>query len=192
MNKRSEILSAGQTLIGQKGFNAVGLAEILKSAGVPKGSFYHFFASKDAYGVAMLDSYFESYHAEMDQVFAKPGLTAAERLMLYFANWRENQTLNGCEGRCLAVKLGAEVSDFSEPMRAALNAGTKGIVARLTAAIDAGNADGSLKAMGECRALALNLYSLWVGASVMVKISRTEDPFVFALAQTRKTLGMGA
>ena len=190
MDKRSEILSAGQALIGQKGFSAVGLAEILKSAGVPKGSFYHFFVSKDAYGVAMLDRYFERYHAEMDQVFAKPGLTAAERIMLYFANWRESQTLDQCAGRCLAVKLGAEVSDFSKPMRAALNTGTDETVTRLAAAIDAGQADGSLTVEGDSRALALNLYSLWVGASVMVKISRTEDPFAFAFAQTRTTLGI--
>lgn len=190
MDKRSDILSAGHALIGQKGFSAVGLAEILKSASVPKGSFYHFFASKDAYGVAMLDSYFESYHAEMDQVFGKPGLTAAERLMLYFADWREKQTLNGCQGRCLAVKLGAEVSDISEPMRAALNAGTEGIIARLGSVIDAGQVDGSLAVEVDSHALALTLYSLWVGASVMVKISRTEEPFAFVLAQTRAILGI--
>ena len=92
----------------------------------------------------MIDNYFENYHAKMDQIFGEPGLNAGEQLMLYFANWRESQTLNGRQGRCLAVKLGAEVSDVSEPMRAALNIGTEAIIARLGAAIDAGQADGSL------------------------------------------------
>ena len=78
-DSRSTILATGQRIMSRKGFSAVGLTEILKDAGVPKGSFYHYFASKDAFGEAMLSAYFEDYHGDMDVLFAKPGLTAAER-----------------------------------------------------------------------------------------------------------------
>lgn len=177
-------------LIGRKGFNAVGLTEILKSAGVPKGSFYHFFESKDAFGVALLEEYFEEYHADMDRIFSRQGLTAAEQLMLYFADWLENQTSGDCQGRCLAVKLGAEVSDISEQMREALKAGTEGIVMRLATAIRNGKSDGSLSTEPPEPALAANLYHLWLGASIMVKISRSRAPLDTALAHTRLTLGL--
>ena len=40
--------------MGRKGYSGVGLTEILTAAGVPKGSFYHYFASKDAFGEAMV------------------------------------------------------------------------------------------------------------------------------------------
>jgi TetR/AcrR family transcriptional repressor of nem operon len=63
---RSTILAAGQRIIGRKGFSAVGLTEILDGAGVPKGSFYHYFKSKDAFGEALLNAYFEDYLAEID------------------------------------------------------------------------------------------------------------------------------
>lgn len=140
---RSTILATGRRVMGAKGFSAVGLSEILGEAGVPKGSFYHYFGSKDAFGEAMLDAYFEDYLREMDLVVTKPGLTGAERLMLYFANWRETQGAMDCQGRCLTVKLAAEVSDLSETMRRGLKAGTDGVIARLAAMIGAGVDDGS-------------------------------------------------
>lgn len=188
---RSVILATGQRIMSRKGFSGVGLAEILTDAGVPKGSFYHYFASKDAFGEAMLSAYFESYHAEMDELFAKAGLTGAERLMLYFAAWRENQAAADCQGRCLAVKLGAEVADLSEPMRLALKAGTDGIISRMAEAIGAGVADRSLSVAGPAADLAAALYALWLGASVRVKIVRTAEPFEAALRSTRSLLGVG-
>jgi len=60
---RENILATGQRLMAGKGFSAVGLNEILADAGVPKGSFYHYFGSKDAFGEALLEHYFEAYLA---------------------------------------------------------------------------------------------------------------------------------
>lgn len=187
---RSAILATGRQIMSQKGFSAVGLTEILGGAGVPKGSFYHYFASKDAFGEAMLEAYFDEYLGEIDIILAKPGLTGAERLMVYFANWRESQSAFDCQGRCLAVKLGAEVSDLSEPMRLALKAGTKGIIDRLTTMIEVGIADGSLVVPDAPGGVAASLYHQWLGASVMVKIVRTHDPFETTLQSTRRMLGM--
>jgi TetR/AcrR family transcriptional repressor of nem operon len=187
---RAVILATGQRIMSQKGFSAVGLTEILSNAGVPKGSFYHYFGSKDAFGEAMLAAYFEQYLADMDALMAKPGLTGAERLMMYFAMWRENQGAYDCQGRCLAVKLGAEVSDLSEVMRVALKAGTNGIIARMKTMVDGGIDDGSVHIDGASNDMAAALYYQWLGASVMVKIVRTHDPFETALQVTRRMLGL--
>lgn len=187
---RNTILAAGQTIMARKGFSAVGLTEILKAADVPKGSFYHYFASKDAFGEAMLVAYFAAYHAGMDEVFARPGLTMAERLMSYWSDWRATQGADDCQGRCLAVKLGAEVADLSEAMRLALKAGTGGIISRLEAAIEAGVADRSLSTTQAPRELAAALYQMWLGASVMAKIVRTQEPFETATQATRRLLGL--
>lgn len=189
---RSVILATGQAIMSRRGFSAVGLTEILTGAGVPKGSFYHYFGSKDAFGEAMLTDYFEDYLGEVDAILAKPGLTGAERLMVYFANWREAQGAFDCQGRCLAVKLGAEVSDLSEPMRLALKTGTTGIIERLAVMIEAGLMDGSLDVADSPADVAASLYHQWLGASVMVKILRTNDPFETVLQATRRTLGIAS
>jgi TetR/AcrR family transcriptional repressor of nem operon len=185
---RDNILAVGQRIMSGKGFSAVGLNEILTEAKVPKGSFYHYFDSKDAFGEALLSNYFEDYLAELDAVMDQPGLTMAQRLLNYFDMWRANQSFLDCQGKCLAVKLAAEVADLSEAMRAVLNQGTSGIIARLTAAIERGVDDGSLSVDDTPRHVAESLYQLWLGASVMVKIVRGTAPFDSAMASTRQML----
>lgn len=185
---RQKILASGRRTMGGKGFSGVGLNEVLAAAGVPKGSFYHYFASKEAFGEALLQDYFDEYLAEMDQIFRAPGQTKAQQLEAYFAAWMDNQSFDNCQGKCLAVKLGAEVADLSPAMRAALKDGTDGIIARLARAIETGAAEGSLQAGSDAAALAQSLYQLWLGASIMVKIVRTAQPFDNAMRTTRQVL----
>lgn len=185
---RGNILATGQRIMAGKGYSAVGLNEILASAGVPKGSFYHYFGSKDAFGEALLQAYFEDYLAELDATLAQPGLTVAQRLMKYWASWQETQSFYDCQGKCLAVKLGAEVADLSEAMRLSLKQGTSGIVERLARAIEAGAAEGSLSIDGDAGSTAQSLYQLWLGASLMVKIVRNTQPFETAVMTTRQIL----
>jgi TetR/AcrR family transcriptional repressor of nem operon len=185
---REKILATGQRIMGGKGFSAVGLNEVLASAGVPKGSFYHYFASKEAFGEAMLEAYFQDYLADMDRMLRQAGGTAAQRLEHYFQAWEHNQSFEDCQGKCLAVKLGAEVSDLSEAMRASMKRGTAGIVTHLSQAIEAGMADGSLSVDDPPSDVAQSLYQLWLGASVMVKIVRNVEPFHKAMTTTRQIL----
>ena len=53
---------------------------VLTAAEVPKGSFYHYFGSKEAFGQALLERYFELYLAAMDELLSRPALTGAQRL----------------------------------------------------------------------------------------------------------------
>lgn len=170
-----------------KGFSAVGLSEILTAAGVPKGSFYHYFASKDAYGEALLDSYFRAYLADLDESLAQPG-TMAERLVSYWRRWQETQSYSDYQGKCLAVKLGAEVVDLSEGMRLALDRGTSAVIERLRGAIVVGVAEGSLAIDDDPQDVARGLYQLWLGASLMAKIVRDTQPFQTATMTTRQLL----
>lgn len=185
---RENILATGQRIMAAKGFSAVGLNEILVTAGVPKGSFYHYFGSKDAFGEALLEAYFEDYLAQLDTTLAQPGLTMAQRLLNYWQGWQATQSVFDCQGKCLAVKLGAEVADLSEAMRLALKRGTAGIISRLGSAIAAGAAEGSLTIYSDADTTAHSLYQLWLGASLMVKIVRTMEPFDSALVTTRQIL----
>ncbi|MGW4033159.1 TetR/AcrR family transcriptional regulator [Streptomyces sp. NPDC004838] len=185
---RRSILDAAQRIMVHKSFSAVGINEVLTTAGVPKGSFYHYFGSKDAFGEAMLRAYFADYFADMDRTLNAPGLTSAERLMNYWQLWHDTQSLDDCQGKCLAVKLGAEVADLSESMRLALKEGTTGIIDRIESAIVSGAQDGSLTVTGDARATAQVLYDMWFGASVMAKIHRDTAPFDTTMTVTRQLL----
>jgi TetR/AcrR family transcriptional repressor of nem operon len=185
---REHIVAVGQRIMSGKGFSAVGLNEVLTTAGVPKGSFYYYFASKDAFGVALLEKYFEDYLAELDATLQRADVTMAEGLVGYFDRWRSNQLQSDCHGKCLVVKLGAEVADLSEPMRLTLRQGTAGIVARLASAIERGQAERSLAVDDQPGSVAESLYQLWLGASVMAKITRDALPFDAAMRTTKDVL----
>jgi TetR/AcrR family transcriptional repressor of nem operon len=185
---RDNILAVGQKTMASKGFSAVGLNEILTAAGVPKGSFYYYFASKDAFGVALLEKYFADYLAEIDDILQQQGITMAQGLVRYFDKWRGNQLFSDCQGKCLVVKLGAEVADLSEAMRLTLKQGTAGIITRLAGAIERGIAEGSLAVDGPAGATAESLYQLWLGASIMAKITRDASPFDAAMRTTQQVL----
>ncbi|MDV5141966.1 TetR/AcrR family transcriptional regulator [Chimaeribacter arupi] len=187
---QQRILETGNRIMAAKGFSAVGLNEILTAASVPKGSFYNYFSSKEAFGEALLDNYFEEYLADMDALFSRQDLTAAQRLLAYFQQWRDNQSFEECQGKCLAVKLGAEVADLSEAMRTSLQRGTEAITRHMAEVMKAGISDGSLHPEGNPDEMAQSLYQLWLGASVMVKISRNTQPFDAAMAATRQWLNL--
>lgn len=185
---RRSILAVGQQIMAHKGFSGVGINEILTTAGVPKGSFYHYFGSKEAFGEALLAGYFETYLADIDRTLARDELNWAQRLLAYFEAWKDTQSVLDCQGKCLAVKLGAEVADLSETMRRAMQQGTQGIVARLAAAIEAAQSERSVTSTGSATELAESLYQLWIGASILAKVERSPQPFDAALASTRRLL----
>lgn len=175
--------------MNRRGFSGVGLNEILNASDVPKGSFYHYFVSKEDFGKALLERYFKTYLAAMDDIIARDNLTGAEKLIAYWTRWLESQTAHDPQSKCLVVKLAAEVSDLSEAMRRVLLNGTGQITARIAEMIEAGTEDGSLDIGGQPHHVAASLYHSWLGASLLAKITRDDTPLRAAMTETRNTLG---
>lgn len=187
---RERILSTGQALILGKGFSALGLSEILSAAAVPKGSFYHYFQSKEGFGVAMLERYFADYQIRTNQILLNEAVPARERLINYFAVWQQQAESSACHKLCLAVKLAAEVSDLSEAMRLALTAGMQGITQKIAVVLQEVQRDGHISAEVNTAELAEFLYATWVGASLLSKVHLQMRPMEVAMQQTKKILGI--
>ena len=183
---RQHILETGHSIMASKGFSGVGLNEILQTAGVPKGSFYHYFKSKEHFGQSLLEEYFRSYLGTMAELFAARDVPAKARLMEYWQAWLVNFCTPGST-QCLVVKLSAEVADLSETMRITLRDGTDRVMTSIAGCIEAGLDDGSLPPM-DARATATLLYELWLGASLLTKLHRNSEPLEQALTMTRRLL----
>ncbi|MGP5203345.1 TetR family transcriptional regulator [Psychrobacter aquimaris] len=187
---KAHLLATGYQLIAKKGFTAVGLKQILDTAGVPKGSFYHYFASKEAFGEAIINHYFSLYKARLDIIDAQD-VSAQQKLYDYFQNWYDTQQ-NGCDHeKCLVVKLSAEVADMSETMRKALDAGYQQTTMWLAEQIKAGWTDGSVPRHDNISAesMAKRWYFAWLGASLMAKISQTNTPLAEIWHMTTTQMG---
>ncbi|MDX1299113.1 MAG: TetR/AcrR family transcriptional regulator [Pseudomonas sp.] len=180
---RQHLLDTGHRMMVVKGFTGVGLNEILQAASVPKGSFYHYFKSKEQYGQSLLEDYFRTYLASMDERFAVTGNTARERLMGYWQKWLDSYCEPCDEQKCLVVKLSAEVADLSESMRLTLRDGADQIIVRIADCIAQGQRDGSLP-QGDAYRTATALYQLWLGASLLSKLHRNSRSLENAMATT--------
>lgn len=185
IDTRQHLLDCGQQLIAAKGFVGVGLSEILGRAEVPKGSFYHYFGSKELYGNALLETYFADYLARLDVLFGQAGTTGAERLNHYLQRWMETQCCDDASTKCLIVKLAAEISDLSDAMRSTMRQGTDSILERLAQCIAAGQVDGSICRSWPPASAALWLYETWLGASLLAKLRRDDSALEAALQATR-------
>ncbi|WP_024301617.1 TetR/AcrR family transcriptional regulator [Pseudogulbenkiania sp. MAI-1] len=186
---REHILSTGEDLIYGLGFTALGLTELLKTAGVPKGSFYHYFESKEDFGVELLARYFDNYDATMRALLTDPANgTGRTRLLAYFQRWMDCANTGPHLSRCLVVKMAGEVCDLSEPMREQLIAGMNRVTARLAEGIRAAVADGSLAPVDDAEGLAEALYSAWLGAALRVKVLRDPSCLERLLIDTKRRL----
>lgn len=184
---RQHILDIGYRLIVSKGFSSVGLTEILKSAGIPKGSFYCYFKSKEQFGEKIIESYFSDYLVALEKIFRPRGSSAYIRLMEYWQHWIETQSNSCVDQKCLVVKLSAEVADLSEPMRLALLSGSSLVVERIAQCIEAGINDGSIAKVDPSMTSNL-LYNMWLGATLMGKLQRNADGLQQAMLTTTSIL----
>ena len=187
-SNKEHILTTGRGLVAQRGFAGMGLNELLKSASVPKGSFYHYFSSKEDFGCKLLEQYLLQYLTRLDEILNTDSHDVRARLMYYWSAWISTQTSGDARAQCLIVKVGAEISDVSDEMRGILEVGTRQIGARISQAIAEGQVDGSISNAVQPDLLGTALYEMWLGASLMAKLSRTRAPFQNAMKTTELLL----
>ena len=182
---RSQILTTGRRLTAKQGYTGVGLSTLLKEAGIPKGSFYHYFASKEAYGCALLSEFMTEYSLRLNASLTHPDMDARSRFLTYFEGWREKQLSPNLEDRCLVVKLSAEVADLSENMSSILQKGVSDIIAHLAQTLEQGEDEGTIASLQDPRALAEMIYHMWLGASLVASISHSDGALNSAMDATR-------
>ncbi len=187
---RQQILNTAQQIILGKGFSAVGLNEILKTANVPKGSFYHYFESKEQFGCALLEHYFEQYLQSLNAQLQINEHAAIERLFAYFERWRMTQCDDTSTDRCLVVKLSGEVTDLSENMRLSLKQGTQQIIELLSSCIQEAIDNHEIVTDFDAKELAEELYYLWLGATLITKVNHTSSALDLAMNLTRTKLAI--
>lgn len=187
---RQHILNTSFKLVLHKGFVGVGLQEILTTCGVPKGSFYYYFSSKEAFGCALLQQYLADYKVKIDQLILQEERSAYARLVALWQAWIDDPCHNdgGWAENCLIVKLAAEVSDLSEDMRQILNFGVTKLTERIANLLSDGQQDGSIPQHIEPEKMAQTMYQLWLGAALLAKLALNKQPLYLALETTQQLL----
>ncbi len=116
--KADAILNTGMELMWSKGYNATSVNDIVKAAGIPKGSFYFYFDSKEDFALKAIDKYFENHFGPAMKVLNDESFTPKERL-LNFYEFRANTLREElhCKMGCMCCNLANEMAEHNEEIR---------------------------------------------------------------------------
>lgn len=114
---KTEIIRAGLGMIARQGFNSTGIDAVLKRAGVPKGSFYHYFSSKQDFGLRVLDHFAEGIEGIFASFLEDSTVSPLTRLRNCVESLAVRFEANNCSIGCLAANLGQEMADQNEEFR---------------------------------------------------------------------------
>ncbi|MFE0406627.1 TetR/AcrR family transcriptional regulator [Streptomyces nigra] len=117
---RNKILTAARSLLERRGYSALGVAEICKTAEVPKGSFYYFFESKEALALTVIDEQWAAEKRDWEGVLGGDAEPLERLRQLFEAT--ENRQRNGQEScgavsGCMFGNLTLEMSNQTDAVR---------------------------------------------------------------------------
>ena len=120
-NTREHLLQVGLRRIRAMGYAATGVKEILDEAGVPKGSFYHHFASKEAFAREVLNLYVQGEGERAKKILRDGKATPLKRLRRYFEELMALYGPGAAVSGCLMGNLSLEIADHSDSIQSLLH-----------------------------------------------------------------------
>lgn len=187
---KDRILDAAEDIMLEKSFHSVGLKQILDAVKVPKGSFYHYFESKEQFGAEMLKHYMkEASDTKRQMLISRDNEPdPLKRLFTYLDG--SVDFIESVVGRfpCLALKLASEVSDLSEAMREELAKGFQDWINIYREVLDEAVAEKMLPATFDSASEAQLIQDLWSGATHRAVINRSSEPVRYAVGHIKSRI----
>ncbi|MGM0984332.1 MAG: TetR family transcriptional regulator C-terminal domain-containing protein [Pseudomonadota bacterium] len=173
---RDKLIEIGAELIAEQGFNATGINAVLSRAGVPKGSFYHYFSSKEDFGLAVIDAFAAQYDVRLASIFEATDASPLTRLRRYFAVGKSDMLSCDHARGCLIGNLGQELSARSELFRARLDQVFRSWEYRLVVCLEEARSAGEVPDDIDPEALASFIMAGWEGAILRAKTVKSLAP----------------
>ena len=172
LDKRDLILAKGAEVMTRRGYHGAGVQEIVQAAGVPKGSFYHYFASKEDFALQALQQVYGPRLQRYAQALDNPALSPRARILDYYGELVEHfARQEKLEYHCFIGSLSFEMAELSPALGAEIDAILQRSADILQACLEQAQAGGELATDEDCRSLASFITSAWQGALTRLKVA---------------------
>ncbi len=170
---KDRLVSAGANRFQDLGYSACSVQDIVDLAGVPKGSFYNHFKTKEAFAVEVVTNYIASTRRD---ILADKTLSAYDRISKHFQHLVESYQETGYSRGCLIVNLTAESSEQIPDLRDALIDTLQTWIELLAETIAEGQQSGEIKKEIDPEKLSRFLINCYEGSVLRMKLMRSKAP----------------
>lgn len=177
-NTRDNLIKVGVEMLHGAGYTATGIKEIVAAADVPKGSFYTYFDSKEAFGKEVIDVYFDMGIGPLRQRLTDPEVPPLERLRSYFVERTNRFRETGYVRGCMLGNFSLEVADQSAEIRERLAAHFKTWGELLAQCIAEAQSTGAVRSNMPADLLAQFLLNSWEGALLRMRAEKSDVPLM--------------
>lgn len=173
---RAELIAAGMQLLSSQGYNATGIDAVLKRTGVPKGSFYHFFGSKEEFGLAVIEEFAGRFLARLDLLLSDESTSPLDRLRNFLQRGLTQLAEHQCTVGCLIGDLGQELAASNPRLRERLDIILRSWRERFAVCIVEAQQAGELPQSYDPHVIAGFILSGWEGAVLSAKVMKSPQP----------------
>ncbi len=175
-SNKDQILREGLEVVRRRGFAAAGVREITRAAGVPQGSFTNHFASKEAFGLEIVDRYFADLSSVVEATLDDGRRPPLDRLRAYFDAVTERLEDRGWQHGCLIGNMSLEAAEHSEAIRARLAEIFSRWRRPFARCLEEAEAAGRIRLDVPAIDMADYLLASWQGAILRMKVERGPEP----------------
>lgn len=173
---KQELIIIGAELMHLKGYNNTGVQEILSKAGLPKGSFYNYFKSKEDYGLLVVDYYMEFYNKIFAKYMDNKTVAPLERIRHLYKGFNKAFRANNYTLGCPIGNFAQELSDTSPVFQAKLKKAADVLVKYFSDVLREAQESGHLSKSLDANKTARYIFNSWEGAIMSMKVEKSLRP----------------
>jgi len=173
---REALLHCGMEVLTEQGFAATGIDAVLKRVRVPKGSFYHYFDSKEAFVQQVLQRYAAYFARKLDRWLLDESVLPLRRLSNFVEDAKAGMARHQFRRGCLVGNLGQEITALPASFRQTLENVLLDWQVRLANCLTEAVHLGQLRQDSDCDALAAYFWIGWEGAVLRAKLVQDAQP----------------
>jgi TetR/AcrR family transcriptional repressor of nem operon len=170
------LIRTGLETLTEFGFSATGLDTILKKASVPKGSFYHYFKSKEAYGIALVDAYDSYFIAKLSHYLEQQNTPPLERIVNFTQSAIKGMSKYDYKRGCLVGNLNQELNHLSDEFKNRLMKSYTSWQIQIEKCLNQAKQQGTIAKTVNTQLMSEYFWIGWEGAVMRAKLTKSSTP----------------